>query len=288
RATLAQSGLRTVGEVLRLPRKALARRVGTGACAYLDRVLGHRAHALRAYRPPPRYAATLDLPAELTHSPALLFPLQRMLGEMCGALRGLDRSLQQFTVRLHSEQDEQALGLVMQQPTRDPAVLLRLVRERLERLRLARPVRRIGLEAGTLLVHAPAQAGLLTEPGARAADVDGLIDRLRARLGSAAVRGLRGRPDHRPEHSWAFDTPAGDAPCDALPARPAWLFPEPRPCDIGRYHVLSGPERIETGWWDGGDCRRDYFVVRDRDGALLWAYREYKPRPGWYLHGLFG
>jgi protein ImuB len=67
-----------------------------------------------------------------------------------------------------------------------------------------------------------------------------------------------------------------------------WLFPRPRRCRIEDYRVLAGPERIETGWWDGQDCRRDYFVVRDRDGSTLWAYREYKPRPGWYLQGLFG
>ena len=28
-------------------------------------------------------------------------------------------------------------------------------------------------------------------------------------------------------------------------------------------------------------------IVRDADGGTLWAFHEYKPRPGWYLQGLF-
>ena len=51
--------------------------------------------------------------------------------------------------------------------------------------------------------------------------------------------------------------------------------------------ILAGPERIESGWWDGRDCRRDYFIVRDAHGSTLWAYHEYKPCRGWYLHGIF-
>ena len=70
-----------------------------------------------------------------------------------------------------------------------------------------------------------------------------------------------------------------------------WLVTAPFPLTLTperKFELLRGPERIETGWWDGHDCRRDYFVVRDAAGGTLWAYREYKPRPGWYLHGVFG
>ena len=42
RRALEKMGFRTVGEVLRLPRKALARRLGTGSVNYLDRLTGSR------------------------------------------------------------------------------------------------------------------------------------------------------------------------------------------------------------------------------------------------------
>jgi protein ImuB len=49
--------------------------------------------------------------------------------------------------------------------------------------------------------------------------------------------------------------------------------------------VLSGPERIESGWWDGGETGRDYFVGSDAQGGELWLYRD---RGGqWFVHGIF-
>jgi protein ImuB len=54
------------------------------------------------------------------------------------------------------------------------------------------------------------------------------------------------------------------------------------------FALLAGPERIESGWWDGDDAKRDYFVARLADGALAWVYRENGPgSTSWHLHGLF-
>ena len=51
--------------------------------------------------------------------------------------------------------------------------------------------------------------------------------------------------------------------------RPLWLLAEPQPLDgrehpryEGRLEFEEGPERIESGWWDGRDVRRDYYVAR--------------------------
>ena len=82
---------------------------------------------------------------------------------------------------------------------------------------------------------------------------------------------------------------------------PTWLLEEPlalvvrqqRPYYQGFLTLLVGPQRLETGWWGGGDCAlRDYFVARNAQSVLLWIYRQ---RLGvsrvsaaeWYLHGFF-
>jgi protein ImuB len=52
--------------------------------------------------------------------------------------------------------------------------------------------------------------------------------------------------------------------------------------------LLRGPERIETGWWDGREVKRDYFVARDAHGVRLWIYRDRRAPQNWYVHGLFG
>jgi protein ImuB len=73
------------------------------------------------------------------------------------------------------------------------------------------------------------------------------------------------------------------------PVRPLWLFAEPRPLGgepaSAELKLLSGPERIESGWWDGEEIGRDYFVGRDAQGAEVWLYRD---RGGqWFVQGVF-
>jgi protein ImuB len=50
--------------------------------------------------------------------------------------------------------------------------------------------------------------------------------------------------------------------------------------------LLHGPERIESGWWDGGDVRRDYYSTRSGEGAQLWVFHDRRAGE-WYLQGLW-
>jgi protein ImuB len=51
--------------------------------------------------------------------------------------------------------------------------------------------------------------------------------------------------------------------------------------------IVSGPERLETGWWDGGDTRRDYYVIETDMGQRAWAFCVPGEQSGWMLHGWF-
>ena len=93
----------------------------------------------------------------------------------------------------------------------------------------------------------------------------------------------------------------------ALPGQalwPTWLLVPPlklvvqhqQPHYQGHLTLLSGPQRMETGWWGTQDfALRDYFVARSEQSALLWIYRERlrSPQGGqeagvdWYLQGVF-
>ena len=91
---------------------------------------------------------------------------------------------------------------------------------------------------------------------------------------------------HRVQHH----RPGAGSLLQLLLARPLWLLPEPRP--IARpapENILAGPERIESGWWDGsdGEISRDYFVASRQDHSLVWVFRESRPPHGWFLHGYF-
>jgi protein ImuB len=142
------------------------------------------------------------------------------------------------------------------------------------------------------------------------------VERLRARLGDDAVYGLRSIAEHRPEAAWqrvrelrltdlrvaegrfaagrlaALIADVGVA--DHEMPRPVWLLAEPAPlsaADLGqlqRGHLVleEGPERIESGWWDGKGVARDYYIARRAQGARWWVFQERKTQ-AWYLHGVF-
>lgn len=284
---LKKMGLRTVGEVLRLPRKALARRMGLTVSDYLDRLLGHRPDPCSTFRPPESFSAGMDLP-DTGHTQGLIFPLKRLVQELCGVLRAHDRGIQALQVRLQLDADTQSMHLTLHRATRSEEHLMMLLRERLERLQLPCPVHHIRLQASHFLPCEVVQESLLKETVTGSTDTSSqVIERLRARLGKESVKGVKGLEDHRPEHSWSLRELDEPASYTTQAGRPVWLLPRPQPCRIGNYRILTGPERIESGWWDGRDCRRDYFIVRASNGSTLWAFHEYKPRPGWYLHGLF-
>ena len=69
--------------------------------------------------------------------------------------------------------------------------------------------------------------------------------------------------------------------------RPLWLLSRALPLRGSTPHILTGPERIESGWWDGADVRRDYYVVQTREGQRAWAFVRAGANGGWMLHGWF-
>jgi len=153
-----------------------------------------------------------------------------------------------------------------------------------------------------------------------------LIERLRARLGVRSVYGVRTIAAHRPESAWkrheALDpdhpllvsdaprahsrasasvsahdatvpAPAARAATARAATRPLWLLDSPLELQAdpprsarGALTLEEGPERIESGWWDGADVTRDYYRAREPGGARLWVFKELKSGH-WYLHGVF-
>jgi protein ImuB len=107
---------------------------------------------------------------------------------------------------------------------------------------------------------------------------------------------LRRYPDHRPERAWRACEPGSrDSTHALIEGRPLWLLERPlRLAEVsgvphydGRLSRLTRAERIESGWWDGDDITRDYFVACNSAEALLWIYQERQPGGGWFLHGFF-
>ncbi len=288
-------GVRRLGELVRLPRAGLARRFGTAVLDDLDRLFGRLPDLRAQYTPPERFEQRVQLAVGVEDTTALLFVVQRLFGMLCGWLRGRGAGVQTFeVVLLHGGGQTTVVPLGLRAPTRDVVQLMTVLRERFAALQLAAPVLEVGLNSLMVQPFAERSGGLFAQREARE-DVD-LLDRLRARLGTDAVRGVSGVAEHRPEYAWRYSEPGEQPRVEFDQIRPLWLLPVPRslsvrrgrPCFQGEpLHLEPGRERIESGWWDGNDIARDYFIATDAEGARFWIYRELSGERGWFLHGIF-
>ncbi|MCC5867578.1 MAG: DNA polymerase Y family protein [Gammaproteobacteria bacterium] len=302
---LQELGVRSLADCLRLPRDALSRRSSPALLQSLDRALGRSADPRRAWQPPAGFDDVLALPAETETLARLIEGVDWLIERLGLVLRRRDASVHRLLLSLcHANQATTRVALVLSQPSRDVAHLQALYAQRLERVMLPAPVMMLRLSVPRLELDAAAESGELfarRTPAHPCAGVPQLIERLRARLGVSAVFGLCLVPEHRPENAWqAVNSPGGRINDAALPAsavhRPLWMLAEPvalagqggQPHYQGRLRIEQGPERIETGWWDGRDVARDYYIARNPPGMRLWIYRERIGARGWWLHGVFG
>jgi protein ImuB len=287
---LVTAGVRTIGLVLELPRDALAKRFGPEMSHYLARLIGEAPDPRPTFSLPPRYDSRFDFDFEIKSTESLLFPLKRMLREFAGFLRGLDVSVQSFNLVFeHSESASTSMRIGLSMPDRSPEKFLALVREQLERITLPAPTIGLRLIADHFSAPTTQQSDLFSHSLRNGEEFSHTIDRLSARLGEGHVYGLKATADHRPEASWSKAQLDEKRELLRFPERPLWLLPEPKPLQLSSMpQVTSGPERIESGWWDAGDIERDYYIVRTRNGADLWVYRDRTENGQWYLHGFWG
>jgi protein ImuB len=298
---LESIGVRTLGALLRLPRAGFAQRFGQPALQMLDRLTGTVVDLRRPHRLRERFCVRGEPSFELQTDTVLLQHLTPLLAELerflCLRQAGIEALQLRLRHRPPSADTRLTLRFAAAQWQADAC--RELLALQLSRKRLPAPVVAYELRSGAIRPRVTCSASLWrgNEQGAGvAAEVPALIERLRARLGDESVYGLCLVPEHRPERAWRIAEPHAPAKPGSVGAtynnttrRPLWLLQQPRalPCALSQLQLLEGPERIETGWWDGGEVARDYYIACNRDGSRLWIYRERSAPHAWYWHGVF-
>lgn len=302
-------GLKTIGQCLDIPRTGFCKRHGTALGQDLDRLTGTASDLRHWHQTPSRFERDAELLLETDRSDILLPGFQHIFSELFAYLYGRDCGLLRIHIELHHPRTTASVLLIgLQKPSRDPAHWLRLLDEKLNRQALPEPVRKIRVLAEHFETLESGQQSLL--PETNRADRSTLLDTLSARLDSAHIHSIALQDDHRPEHAWHRSEPKIDPAHNQsrstlerdrntrinhrhhpVPPRPLWLRDKPEPVLPANLHLQSDAERIESGWWDGRPCRRDYYRARGRDGRQLWVYQEFlgsTEPPRWFVHGYFG
>ena len=317
---LGAVGCVTLGQLRGLPRAGLGRRSSATLLEALSQAYEGQALRYTPYVAPDQFKRHLDLQDRIEQAEVILAITERLMQSLCVWLAARRQTARGIGIDLHHERGRRArapttIVMALAEPAWVVAHFMDPLRERLTRQTLAEPVVAITLRCEALADFAPDSGLLFPDPRNAPAEYRRLLDLLTARLGPGQI--LRPHPvaDHRPEiaNAWIDAAPAhaGGVPiaqgrtetpgvsfCPvAFAERPFWMLPEPRALAMrGDRPVLGtplqlvrGPERIESGWWDGHFAVRDYFVAQDSQAVRYWIYRERDADPArWFLHGIFG
>ena len=314
---LNRLGLKTIGDLTAVPRLSLARRFARAELAAnpvlrLDQLTGHLAEPLAPPEEPPVFRADARLPEPIL-DPTHYLP--GLCESLCLQLSKAGHGARRLRLNVYRTDGEVSrIDVPLVAPNRDPAHMIFLFRDRLERINPGFGFDLISLEAplseplGTLQPK-------LGDKADEGLDLSRLVDRLTMRFGARALSRRTLKTSYIPERAEASVSPLAE-PIDVSPPvaeRPArqldpaeelrvlYAVPEGPPAQFlwrGRQHRVSryqGPERIAPEWWQDrpGTRLRDYFKVEDEVGNRFWLYREglhddgRGGAPRWFLHGVF-
>ncbi len=321
RASLAQLGIHSIGQLARLPEAGLARRFGKVVQRLHQLARGTREEPLTPAQPEERLHLHVDFDEPIVDRDALLFFVKQLLDPLLARLAARGEALRELSLTLDvdtgvvgSQGGSSAPTVEILRPARpslDARMLLGLVQLRLELSSPSAGVRGLGLavlgetasgEQLALFLDAQDQPKRDLALGAHA------LARLRAALGDAAVVRAQLGPGHLPEAGYAWEpitTLVAARPRrvlerplvrrvrarpEPLPARPArepdgWLLLGIHAGPVAR---LRGPFCLSGGWWHtgsmNGEVRRDYYFAELARGELCWIYYD-RRRRRWYRHG---
>ncbi len=302
-AILSEWGIRTIGELLRLPKTDVITRLGPEATRLWRQASGRSRRTLRLALPRECFVENyaFDHPVETTEP--LLFLLRRFLDALSKRIRDQHRvtGRMRFTLPL-DDGTRHEREFAVPAPTTDADVLFRIIDTHVESLRLDQQPVGLRLE---LLAAAPLGRQLaLFEKGLR--DPNGLGETL-ARLQAVVGKGCVGTPVHGDTHQpdtcglTEFDdqavasTPAGI--CFGLPLRrlrppaqvrvrlaanvPAWIDALDWAGPVER---VSGPYRLSGAWWSEATWAiEEWDAEIDGRGLVRLGRRT----DGWTIEGIY-
>jgi protein ImuB len=308
---LRRAGLRTIGQLATRPRKPLAARFGKSVVVKLARLLEEEDPRITPRRSLPLIHVSQNFAEPISRTNDVLATIEMLTGEAARHLQERGQGGRRFEVSLFRSDGHVArLAVDTGGPTRDAALLMRLIRERIDAL--ADPLDPgfgydlIRLEIPLAEILANVQVGLETKVD-KDAEAASLIDRLSVRLGPERVRHFHLRQSHIPERAALERAAQSGAPKADWPKpepgepamRPFHLFETPQPIEVTagfpegeprsfrwrrqvhRVALAEGPERIAPEWWrhargyevGNGSLTRDYYRVEDNEGRRFWLFR---------------
>lgn len=315
---LMRLGLRQVGDLMVLPRAALARRFGMETLRRLDQALGMEPEPVSPARAPLHFAVRLTLPDPIGLRSDIEAALDRLLPTLCDKLQARGRGVRRLAFQaFRADGGVSVIEVGLARAAHTPDRIRPLLHLKLDQIDPGFGIDCLRLEALATEALVPGQLRSALAPAAPGRSdshaLDDLVGRLSARLGDGAVTRLHPAESHVPSKGAQVLMAAWSQPHDGpwpspRAPRPLVMFrPEPVDAPDGpdvparfrwrrrdfALRMAVGPERLQAEWWledpDWREGTRDYWRVEAEGGDRLWLFygRGGAVTDGWYCEGVF-
>ncbi len=321
-----RAGLKTIGQAAGRTRAELVARFGGEIADILDCALGKAERPISPRLPLPDCMAEHRFADPVSSADAIAGTLRMLAESIAHLLEERGEGARAFEAAFfRADGAVFRLGIETGKPVRDPGIVEKLFREKLDAL--ADPLDPgFGFDLVRLSVsHAERMLPEAIDFDTHRTDEDEiafLIDRLAARFGAMRILSFRPNDTHIPEAA-ATALPAQIASAPGMhwetirgvgeaPRRPLRLFARPERVEaiaevpdgpplcfrwrraLHEVVFAEGPERIAMEWWRHRKAppTRDYYRLEDSQGRRFWLYRDglcgrEADSPKWFMHGVF-
>jgi protein ImuB len=308
-------GFQSIGELANTPRAPLALRFGPELGRRIDQMFGHTSEPIKPVRCPEWIEVTKQFAEPIGAAETINKYVSRLVKELVAELQRKGLGVRRTDLIVEKvDGTRQAIRAGTAKPARDVAWLIKLFRDRTEKIEPGFGIERMTLAAVMVeaLEEEQRSSSLIEEQDD---NITPLIDI----LGNRGNRVYRFAPvaSDVPERSVKRIAAAAD------PTHATWVHDWKRPVRLlpkadlievmalmpdhppvwfswrgkrRRVKCADGPERVFGEWWirtSEAEAVRDYFVVEDYEGERFWIYRSGDGVDGgtgshkWFLHGIF-
>lgn len=319
---LKRAGLKTIAEVANRPSVLFTARFTAAFSDKLARVMGEINRRITPLRTLPSCRAERSCPDPVVSHDVIARIVSELATKVSEVLQARGEGGRAFAAKfMRTDGAIFRVCVETSHPTRDPAVIMRLYRDRLDTLSdpfdpgFGFDVIRFEAMQTELLAECQTTLDAHDEKNSQLTQ---LIDRLSIIFGPECVTRLRPVDSHIPERAQAIVLAGTVAASNAWTKcthaeekrlRPPLIFAHPQPIEVQNHdegetlsslrwrrvlHRLThaaGPERIADEWWraPSGYGTRDYYRVQSVNGSRFWIFRAAAAagQRKWFLHGLF-
>lgn len=306
-ALLELWGVETLAQFCALPVAGVHERLGRDAAFLHQLARGEWTRPLAVEAPAERFEQRVEVEDAVDNLEPLLFLLSGVLREFCERLNRQTLAVEHIDLRLELERsaaEDRRIDLAV--PVRDPALLLRLIRAKLEARPAPAPVRAFTLRVEPVRPRF-LQHDLYEPPRPEPGKLDWTLAKIRGLVGADRVGTPRLLNTHRPD-AWALqplpDLTQREA---AAAARERWglafrFYRPPKPAQVqlrgeapvfvaagevcGEIRECAGPWIKSGDWWAGEAWSRQEWDVALDSGGVFRIYKNVTVAR-WFVEGCY-